>query len=92
MSARAVPLSLIRIINFLPCTSVHTGELNSKAPACAVTTNISRLSIFNEVPVSVVYEAAETTTSVVVRTLTHSTHINHAHRRVILVSVLPISI
>ena len=54
VSARAVPLSLIRIISARPCTSVPPGELNNRAHACAVMINSSRLSIFREVPVSVV--------------------------------------
>lgn len=86
VKARAVQLSLIRIISFLPCTSVHPGALNNKAPACAVIINISRLSILREVPVSVVYDAADTTRSVVVRTLAHSTAITQGDERVILVS------
>lgn len=71
--ALAVQLSLILIISCLPCTSVHPGELNKRAPACAVTMNISRLSIFKDVPVSVVYEAAESTRGVVVFTRIPST-------------------
>ena len=73
VSALAVPLSLILIISCLPCTRVHPGALNKSAPACAVTMNISRLSIFKDVPVSVVYEAAESTIGVVVFTRIPST-------------------
>lgn len=52
--ALAVPLSLILIINWRPCTSVPQGALNNSAPACAVIINSSRLSILREVPVFVV--------------------------------------
>lgn len=49
--------------------------------------NISRLSIFNDVPVSVVYEVVETTRSVVVLTRIHSTARVHAEERESVVSV-----
>lgn len=61
VNALAVQLSFILIISFSPCTGVPLGLLNSKAPACAVTMNISHVLTSNDVPVSVVYDAADTT-------------------------------
>jgi hypothetical protein len=60
VNALAVPLSFILIISLSPCTGVPPGALNSSAPACAVMTNISVVDTSSDVPVSVVYEAAET--------------------------------
>ncbi len=91
--ARAVPLSLILIISDRPCTRVPHGALNKRAPACAVIINSLKLSIFREVPVSVVYEVAETTRGVVVITRIPSTARVQADDREIVVSeALPSSI